>query len=101
MITPPPEYTVMGGDGQEYHGISAAQIRQWFTEGRLEEKTPIIPPGAKDWVFLRSVPEFADLFHPPAPAKKPGALLWKLVVVAGVVLALLLTWWWFKNHGKH
>jgi len=101
MITPPPEYTVMGGDGQEYRNISAAQIRQWFAEGRLEEKSPVIPPDAKDWVFLQSLPEFADLFQPPAPAKKPESLLWKLVIIAGVVLVLLLSLWWMKKHGQH
>ena len=84
-----PEDKVMGGDGQEYGQIHAGQIRQWFAEGRLEKKSPVIPPGAKDWVFLESLPEFADLFQPPAP-KKQIPLPWKLVIVAGVVFAVML-----------
>ena len=101
MITPP-EYKVMGGDGQEYDQIRAEQIRQWFVEGRLEKKTPVIPPDAKDWVFLESVPEFADLFRPPAPPFKPNASAWllKIALVALVLLAGLgwVLWKQFIHH---
>jgi len=102
MITPP-EYKVMGGDGKEYGQIYAEQIRRWFAEGRLEKKSPVIPPGAKDWVFLESLPEFADLFQPPAPPKKQIPLQWKLAIVGGVVLALLLVLAWLlhKKTGHH
>ena len=47
MITVP-EYKVMGVDGQEYGPVYAEQIRQWFTEGRVDKKTPTLPAGTKD-----------------------------------------------------
>jgi hypothetical protein len=89
-----PEYQVMGEDGQEYGPVSAEQIRQWFMEQRLERKTPIKAPDGKDWVFLESLPEFADLFQladlsvKRQPRKWPRVLL---VVVILIVLAAGLT----------
>ena len=101
MITLP-EYKVMGGDGQEYDQIHAEQIRQWFAEGRLENKTPVIPPDAKDWVFLESLPEFADLFQPPVSPSKPNPSAWplKIALIAAVLLAGLgwVLWKQFIHH---
>lgn len=71
MITQP-EYKVMGEDGHDYGPVSAEQIRKWVVEQRLDRKSPILPPDSKDWVFLESLPEFNDLFHPsPSPAAPP------------------------------
>ena len=60
-------YKILASDGKEYGPLSAEQIRQWLAESRLEGKTPVFPEGARDWVFLNSLPEFADIFAPPPP----------------------------------
>jgi len=60
-------YKILASDGKEYGPLSAEQIRQWLAESRLEGKTPVFPEGAQDWVFLNSLPEFADIFAPPPP----------------------------------
>jgi len=75
-------YKILGSDGNEYGPVSAEQVRKWIAENRVEKKTPVIPEGAPDWVFLESLPEFAAAFaphssHPPPllPAtgvSKPG-----------------------------
>ena len=62
-----PEYKVMGEDGQEYGPVSAAQIRRWIADGRLERKSPVKVTDSRDWVFLESLQEFADAFQPPMP----------------------------------
>jgi hypothetical protein len=54
-------YKILGSDGNEYGPISAEKIKQWIQEDRVEQKTPIMPDGAKDWVFLGSLPEFAKV----------------------------------------
>ncbi len=51
-MIPGPDYMVLGGDGREYGPVSVEQIRRWIAEDRMEKKTPVKPPGAKDWVFL-------------------------------------------------
>jgi hypothetical protein len=99
MITLP-EYKVMGGDGHEYGPVSVEQIRQWILEQRLEQKSPVKPPDAKDWVFLESLPEFADLFQPPeAPPSVPRRRKWPLLIVivllAGLVAVALIK---LKHH---
>ena len=66
-------YKVLGNDGNEYGPVSAEQVKQWIAENRVEKKTPVFPEGAKDWVFLESLPEFAATFAPPPPAlPQPG-----------------------------
>jgi hypothetical protein len=85
MITPP-DYQVMGEDGQEYGPVTDEKIRAWVAEQRLERKSPVKPPGARDWVFLESLPEFADLFQSPAPPQ-PKRQLQKWPVAILIVLA--------------
>ncbi|MGD0348936.1 MAG: GYF domain-containing protein [Verrucomicrobiota bacterium] len=61
-------YKVLGTDGNEYGPVSAEQVKQWIAENRVEKKTPVIPEGEMDWVFLGSLPEFAAAFAPPPSA---------------------------------
>ncbi len=98
-------YKVMGADGKEYGPISAEQIRQWVAQGRLVKKTPTLPVGTKDWVYLESVPEFADLFPlPPLPTEpRPPKFWFALASVTLVVILLILEliWLWPKKPGHH
>lgn len=55
-------YKILGSDGVEYDSISAEKVKQWIQEGRLEKKTPVMPDGADDWIFLGDLPEFAGGF---------------------------------------
>jgi hypothetical protein len=70
-------YKIIGEDGREYGWVTAAQIRQWIAEQRVERQTPIFVDGTNDWSFIGLVPEFAECFAPgSAPATiappKPG-----------------------------
>jgi hypothetical protein len=68
-------YKIIGADQKEYGPISAEQIRQWITEGRVNAQTMICLDGTQDWKPLASFPEFGALpsSSPPlaAPASKP------------------------------
>lgn len=88
-----PEYKVMGEDGHEYGPVSAEQICKWISEQRLERKSPVKPPDSPDWVFLESLPEFAAVFHPPAPPPKRQKGKWLplvLIILAGGFILLAL-----------
>lgn len=58
-------YKILGSDGKEYGPVPPEQINQWIAQSRLEKKSPVRPDGAKDWVFLGDLPEFAAAFAPP------------------------------------
>lgn len=71
----------MGGDGQEYGPVDAEQVKIWIREQRLEKKSPVMVDGARDWVFLESLPEFSEAFAsqftgapPPVIRKSTGRL---------------------------
>jgi len=91
MITLP-HYQVLGGDGREYGPVYDDQIRQWIAEGRLESKSPVKPPDAKDWVFLETLPEFAEAlqaFGTPGKSRARRIITWRMVLVT-VVLAIMV-----------
>ncbi|HVU26724.1 MAG TPA: DUF4190 domain-containing protein [Verrucomicrobiae bacterium] len=70
-------YKIIGQDGKEYGPVGAEQIRQWITEGRVEQRTPVFADGATDWNFIGLLPEFAGFFSgslPPPLAPKTIAL---------------------------
>ena len=59
-------YKLIGSDLVEYGPVSAEQIRQWITEGRVNAETKLQADGAAEWKPLAEVPEFAEA--PPATA---------------------------------
>jgi hypothetical protein len=85
-------YRILGSDGNEYDSISSGKIKQWIQEGRVEQKTPVMPEGAEDWVFLGDLKEFAEAF---ASRQKSGTAgspnNWRLRAAgyAGLVLAVV------------
>jgi hypothetical protein len=58
-------YKILGSDGCEYGPVSAEKIKQWIQEDRVEQKTPVMPDSAEDWVFLGALTEFAEAFASP------------------------------------
>jgi len=95
------DYTVMGEDGKEYGPVSAAEIREWATEGRLEKKSPVKTPDAKDWMFLGDLPEFARLFAPKPPrlpGRGPRKGLLKTFVIVAVLTAIYFLIVHFNEH---
>ena len=64
-------YHVIGSDQKEYGPVSAAQIRQWFAEGRLHRAMAARPADETEWKTLGALPEFADLFPPPPGLTPP------------------------------
>jgi len=52
-------YKIIGADGNEYGPVSAEQIRQWITEGRLNAASRIQLEGSGEWKLVREVAEFS------------------------------------------
>jgi hypothetical protein len=61
-------YKIIGANQVEYGPVSADQLRQWITEGRVNAQTLVQPEGATDWRPLSQFPEFAPNFAPAPPA---------------------------------
>jgi hypothetical protein len=64
-------YKIIGADHKEYGPISAEQVRQWFSEGRVNALTRVQAEGSGLWKPLSEWPEFASLFPagpPPSPS---------------------------------
>lgn len=64
-------YKIIGNDGKTYGPITAGQIREWIIEGRVENRTSVLPTGATDWTFLGLLAEFAPHFSSPPPVITP------------------------------
>jgi prepilin-type processing-associated H-X9-DG protein len=84
-------YKIIGGDGKEYGPVSAAEIRAWLAQGRLNAQSRVKPEGAVDWLPLSELPEFKDLLAPasappPIPVASPPAV----AKVSGLAIASLV-----------
>ena len=71
-------YKIIGNDGKTYGPVTAAQIRDWIAQGRVESRTPALPEGAAEWTMLGLLADFAPYFSGPPPVittpPKIGAL---------------------------
>ena len=74
--TPPP----MGGpaialhislNGQQYGPYDIDQLKQYVTEGRITGETQCWKEGMAGWAEIKTVPELATLFGPPAGSPPP------------------------------
>ena len=85
-------YKILASDGNEYDSISADKIRQWIRENRVEPKTPVMPEGADDWVFLCDLPEFAEIFAArqkrQGKAANRGQRRWLVVCLGAIIVAV-------------
>jgi hypothetical protein len=57
-------YKIIGADQKEYGPISADQIRQWISEGRVNGQTQVCAEGSTDWKPLEMFPEFGLMPNP-------------------------------------
>lgn len=64
-------YKIIGADQKEYGPISADQIRQWISEGRVNGKTQVCAEGTQEWKPLEMFPEFG-FTATPAPTAPPA-----------------------------
>ncbi len=60
-------YKIIGADQKEYGPISADQLRQWISEGRINAQTRVLPAGGTEWKTMVELPEFATILPRPAP----------------------------------
>jgi hypothetical protein len=63
-------YKIIGADQKEYGPITADQLRQWISEGRINGQTKVQTEGAAGWKSVSELPEFVaalPVAAPPAP----------------------------------
>lgn len=78
-------YTIKGGDGNEYGPVSETVIRQWVNQGRANGQTQTRKNDG-DYMPLSSYPEVADLFGgsaTPADTLSPGPVGFESAAPAG------------------
>ena len=79
-------YRIIGADGNEYGPISAEQVRQWFTEGRVVGTTLVQAEGSPDW---RQLSTYSELSAAPSPVAYPTQRKTNGMAIAGLVLGIL------------
>src|SRR6478672_6923745 len=57
-------YKIIGVDQKEYGPITAEQIRQWISEGRVNAQTQARLEGTQEWKPLGMFPEFGFTTSP-------------------------------------
>jgi prepilin-type processing-associated H-X9-DG protein len=60
-------YKIIGTDQKEYGPVSAQQISQWISQGRLNAQSKAQLEGG-EWKPLAQFPEFTSIFAPPTVA---------------------------------
>ena len=60
-------YKIIGADGKEYGPVNAEQLRQWLTEGRVNQQTRVLAEGNTEWKTFGEYPEFAEATATPLP----------------------------------
>jgi hypothetical protein len=90
-------YKIIGADKKEYGPISADQMRQWISEGRVSAQTLAQAEGQMDWRPVIAFPEFADVLGAAPGAAAPAAPVADggreaaLSAVKGPAIGLLVT----------
>ena len=85
------QYKIIGADGKEYGPVTATQLQQWVTEGRVNPQTRVQPDGSTDWKPLAEYPEFQPAPATTAPPPLPPVVASKTVglAITSLVLGIL------------
>ena len=72
-------YKIIGVDGKEYGPVTAAQLKQWIAENRVNAQNEVLTEGAGEWKSLGEIPELAVLLPLPilllpAASVQPGLI---------------------------
>ena len=59
-------YKIIGADGKEYGPVNAEQLRQWLTEGRVNQQTRVLAEGNTEWKTFGEVAELSPSTTPQA-----------------------------------
>ena len=95
------EYTIIGGDGEEYSPRTLADMQCWIETGRADAKTLARTNAADDWQRLDQFPELAECLSQSGPPVKmparPGQFgaVAVMTLVGGIVSllwTLLVAW---------
>lgn len=89
-------YKIIGPDGKEYGPVTAEELREWITEGRVNAQTRVMVEGTGLWKSLAEYFEFAPLLasmspSPPVgrPASTPQAPRTNPMALASLVMGIL------------
>jgi hypothetical protein len=76
-------YKIIGADQKEYGPVTADQLRQWISEGRINAHTKVQTEGAGVWKNVSELPEFASAL----PAGAPSAPVTPIQMAAAPAMA--------------
>jgi len=85
-------YKIIGADGKEYGPISAAQVRQWIAERRLNGQSLVQAEGESGWKPLSFYTDFAPDLTSVAPVvttPTPGTGPTNSMAVASFVMGIV------------
>jgi uncharacterized membrane protein len=99
-------YKIIGADQKEYGPISADQIRQWISEGRVNGQTQVCAEGSADWKPLEMFPEFglaagpstAGIASPGVPAPASPEEILARDYTLDIVSCISRGWALFKDN---
>lgn len=98
-------YKIIGADQKEYGPISADQIRQWISEGRINSNTRMQAEGTGVWKRAGEFTEFtaaltvtpaplhaAPISMPPATAPVKSSLMAIWAMITGILSLITCCW---------
>lgn len=65
-------YKIIGDDEKEYGPVSAEQIREWISQGRVEGQTRVLVEGGGEWQRVEEVAELSTGLLQDRPNRCPS-----------------------------
>jgi len=89
----PHQYTIIGGDGDEYGPQSIDDVLRWIRTGRANAQTLVRTNKSSQWQPLEKIPALSAMLEgAKLPARKPGqATAISALTLAGGLIALVWT----------
>jgi len=90
---PPQQYTIIGGDGDEYGPKPIEDVLRWIRAGRASARTLVRTDENSQWKPLGEIPALSALLEgAELPARKPGKVTAiAMLTLAGGLVALAWT----------
>ena len=90
-VSQPPviEYTIIGGDGEEYGPASRNDLARWIQTGKANHLTLVRTDPESAWTAIQEIPELANLLEKQLKKPRKVTAIAAMTLIGGIVAAII------------
>jgi hypothetical protein len=83
------EYTIIGGDGEEYGPASRKDLARWIVTGKANHLTLVRTDQKSAWTAIQEIPELANLLEKQLKKPRKVRAIAAMTLIGGIIATII------------